>query len=85
MNGELPSKGVEPILVDAKTAAQLCSVSLRTWRRMESAAEVPDPIRLSGRVVRYRLDELTAWTLASCPPRGEWRKIRNQGSMRRTK
>ncbi|HWL10231.1 MAG TPA: hypothetical protein VNQ76_17630 [Planctomicrobium sp.] len=80
-----PPAGVVPVLIDAKSAAQLCSVSLRTWRRMESDAEVPDPVRLSVRVVRYRHEELVEWIRAECPPRDAWKKIRNQKSERRAK
>lgn len=65
----------EDPLVDAEGAGQVMGVSGRTWRRWDSAGNVPRPIRI-GRRVRWHIAELRAWVQASCPPRKQWEKSR---------
>lgn len=53
-------------LLTAKGAAELISVSKRTWHRLNSAGKVPAPVRI-GSIVRWNLDELAAWIQMGCP------------------
>ncbi len=60
-----------PALLDARGVAALLSVSVRHVRRMETAGELPRPVRL-GRAVRWRRAELLDWLAAGCPDRVTW-------------
>lgn len=59
------------LLVDARTAARICSVSLTTWRKLNSIGKTPEGIKLGRRVLWNRL-ELERWVNARCPSREEW-------------
>lgn len=74
-----------PILITAATAAQLCAVSLRTWRRFEAEGTVPSPVSVGGRLKRYRRAEVVAWAEAGCPFRQQWESFRQVEQRRRTK
>jgi excisionase family DNA binding protein len=63
--------GPTPILVDARQAAELLGIGLRTIRAMDAAGKLPSPVRVSN-CVRWRLSELHAWTEAGCPDRETW-------------
>lgn len=60
------------ILVGAETAAAMCEVSVRTWRRLVSAGKVPRPVCIGGRIKRWNREELEGWIAAGCPSRREW-------------
>ncbi len=72
-------------LITAEAAAQLCDVSLRTWRRLEAEGMVPKPVRLAGRIKRYRRGELLAWMEAGCPAGEQWENIRQVEQRRRAR
>ena len=74
-----------PVLVAADKAAQLCGVSLRTWRRFESEGLIPAPVMVGGRIKRYRRTEMLAWVEAGCPSREQWANIRQVEQRRRAK
>jgi len=59
------------LLVSARTAAAMCSKSLRTWRTWDAAGWIPRPVRI-GRSTLWRVDELQQWVSADCPRREEW-------------
>ena len=65
----------ESLLLDAKAAAGLCAVSLRTWWSLHSAGRVPVPVRL-GRRTLWRRVEIVAWVAAGCPARDRWQAVR---------
>lgn len=67
-----PSNLVEALLLDARAAAQLLAVSESTLWKLHSSGRIPNPMRLGGRVVRWRREELEAWVRAGCPPRERW-------------
>ena len=69
-----PPQGVDDalLLVPGKVAAQLVSVSLPTWTRMDAAGKVPSPVRLSKGCVRWRVSDLRLWVDLKCPPRSEF-------------
>jgi predicted DNA-binding transcriptional regulator AlpA len=60
-----------PLLVRARTAAQMCGKSLRTWRTWDAAGLIPRPVRI-GRSTLWRIVELEAWAAAGCPRRVVW-------------
>jgi hypothetical protein len=66
-----------PLLVDAKQASKMLSISPRHVAGMHSSGRLgPLPIAL-GRRRLWRVAELVAWVLAGCPRREIW--IRLQG------
>ena len=64
--------GPDPLLVDAKQAAQLYGVSPATWHRMVSAGRTPAPVRPSPGTVRWRLSDLREHIALGCPGRKEF-------------
>lgn len=60
--------GIEPVLVDAKTAAATCGVSRSTWLAWDAAGLNPQPVRIVGRVL-WAVDDLRRWAAAGCPGR----------------
>lgn len=71
-----PADAAGPILVDARRAAALIGVGLRTLRTMDAAGKMPAPVRLSHGCVRWRLAELLDWAEAGCPDRETWSRLR---------
>lgn len=54
-----------PLLLTAKQAAQMCGMSLRTWRRKDAAGQVPAAVLVGGGPTkRLRVDELSQWCKA---------------------
>lgn len=56
----------EPLLVTALEFARLLQISLRTLWRLNSAGDVPSPVRLGG-AVRWRRAEVVHWIDEGCP------------------
>lgn len=57
-----PSSTLESAqLVDMRKAASLCGISVRTAWRLLSAGTFPKPIRLSERLVRWRVGDIVSW------------------------
>src|SRR5260370_40179947 len=59
-------RGQRSLLVPARTAAEMCGKSLRTWRTWDAAGWIPRPVRI-GRSTLGRVDELREWVDAGCP------------------
>lgn len=59
------------LLIDAKTFAQLLSISSRTLSRLIDLKAIPQPVNL-GRLIRWRLSEVLEWIEADCPPQRNW-------------
>lgn len=59
------------LLLDKKQTANLLRLSARTVDSMTGQKRMPEPVRL-GKSVRWRYDELKAWTEAGCPPQRSW-------------
>lgn len=74
---DAPLDASQPILVDARRAAVLLGVGLRTLRTMDAAGRMPAALRLSPGCVRWRLAELHEWVATGAPPRAEWAAIRD--------
>lgn len=67
---------IEPLLLDATTAAGLCGVSRRTWFSWQSCGAIPAAVLRRGRVVRWRREEIEAWVAAGCPARDRWQAMK---------
>lgn len=68
-----PLSQPERLLIDAKEAARLLSLSKSTLYSCLSAGMLPKPVRL-GRSVRWSLEELRDWVRAGCPPNERWER-----------
>jgi len=66
---------ISPLLLDAKQAAALISVSPATWHRMVSSGKVPAPVKLSAGCVRWRGADLESWIAEGCPVRKTWQAL----------
>jgi len=76
-----------PLLVDAREAGRLCSVSRSLWLSLHGQGRVPRPVCL-GRRMLWSIAELRSWIAAGCPPRDRWEASRvleagTRGSRRR--
>jgi predicted DNA-binding transcriptional regulator AlpA len=65
-------------LIDMKTVARLMKVAQRTAYRFLSMGAMPKPLRLSGKVVRWRADEIRSWIENGCPPQDRWEEMRDR-------
>ena len=72
----------EPILLDAKGAAALLAVGKTHLYGLLASGRLPRPVRL-GRAVRWRADELRAWTAAGCPSAERWELLQQVPAGRR--
>ena len=82
--GKIPENA--GLLIDADTTAQLISISQRTLYRLVDDKAIPQPVRLSGRLIRWRLGELLEWIEAGCPHTKHWTynpTQRQQGKQRK--
>lgn len=79
---QAPHAADVPLLLRARDAAAACGVSSATWWRWAAAGRCPAPLRI-GSTVRWRRDELLAWTGAGCPDRAKWQAMNAQPSGRR--
>lgn len=68
--GKLPEHA--GLLIDADTTSQLMGISQRTLHRLIAEKAIPEPVRISGRLLRWRLAELLEWIEAGCPHRKYW-------------
>jgi predicted DNA-binding transcriptional regulator AlpA len=67
---------LRPVLVDAKIAAAMFSVSRSSWWSWHSSGRCPAPIVLHGRTL-WRVSELRRWAAAGCPSRQAWFAMRS--------
>jgi excisionase family DNA binding protein len=51
-------------LLTVQEVAEMLSISVRQTWRLASAGTIPAPVRLSGRIVRWRLADLAAFVSA---------------------
>jgi len=68
--GKLPEDS--GALIDTDTTAKLLGIAGRTLEKLVASQSVPSPIRISGRIVRWRLTELLEWIEAGCPHPKHW-------------
>ena len=60
------------LLVDAKALAGILSVSVATIWRMDASGKLPNAVRPSPGVKRWRREEIQEWVGAGCPCRKDW-------------
>jgi len=60
------------VLIDTKVTAKLLNVSARTLYRLDQVQAVPEPVRIAGKLTRWRLAEILEWIDSNCPPRQAW-------------
>jgi predicted DNA-binding transcriptional regulator AlpA len=65
-------------LIDLKTLARLMNVAQRTVYAFLSERAIPKPIHISGRLTRWRADEIRSWIESGCPPQDEWEQMRER-------
>lgn len=61
------------LMVDTKTTAKLLNVSQRSLSRLDDLKAIPEPTRIGGTFIRWRLAEILAWMDATCPFRNDWK------------
>jgi predicted DNA-binding transcriptional regulator AlpA len=67
---------LEPLLLNAKQAAQVLGISRSKLYSMHSAGLLPMPIILGQGSIRWSVEELKNWTRAGCPSRQRWETIK---------
>lgn len=67
-----------PLLFPGPVAARLCSLSPRTWAKLNAAGKVPRALTVGRRRLWVRA-ELERWVEAGCPNRESWEALRQQG------
>ena len=55
-----------PLLLSIKSLAHKLGVCERTIRTMRSVGEIPEPLKVRGRVL-WKFEEIQAWVNAGCP------------------
>ena len=63
-----PQLVVEPVLVNAATAAAMSGVSLRHWWALDAAGKTPTSVCL-GRRRCWHVRTIEAWAAGGCPAR----------------
>jgi predicted DNA-binding transcriptional regulator AlpA len=75
---ESQQQGGEDGLIDVRALARLLGIGVRTAFRMTSSGQLPRPIRISGKITRWRLDEVRSWMDGGCPPQHRWEQVRDR-------
>ena len=76
MNSAAPTAVyVPPLLASARRLAAMLDVSEEMVRKMNDAAELPEPVKL-GRCVRWRLSDIEAWLDLGRPGRKQFMEIK---------
>jgi predicted DNA-binding transcriptional regulator AlpA len=65
-----------PLLVSAKTLAVLLSVSEATIWRWDSGGRLPQAVKPSPGVKRWRREEIREWIDVGCPCRKDWEAMK---------
>jgi len=75
MTAETSNK-IKPVLVDAKTAAQVCGIGLTLWKELTATGRNPQPIKLNSKVL-WSTRQLEIWAVNGCPSRDSelWQEI----------
>lgn len=72
MKSEMKTHPVfEPLALAGRAAAKLFGISLRTWRRHDSAGRIPLGYKLGGRKL-WRASDLNLWAEWGFPDRVEF-------------
>lgn len=71
----MPAVETEKLLVNAKEAAALLSISVAKLWALNAAGQLPAPVRLACRRTLWSLAELKSWARHGCPSRIRWALI----------
>jgi hypothetical protein len=78
-----PGQLVEPLLVDARQAAALLSISLATFWRWDCSGTLgPRGFKRGGKRL-WPLAELRTWVREGCPDRPTWEVLQASGNGRK--
>ena len=70
----------EVLLVGAVGAAQMCGLSERTWRKLDSQGLLPRAIHV-GRRRLWAVDDLRRWSSLGCPSREVFEEQKRKGRL----
>jgi excisionase family DNA binding protein len=74
----------DKLLLSAEEVAGLLGFSVRHVRRLDSADQLPAPVRPGGgRAVKWRREDIEGWVAAGCPDRRTWEALRKAHAGRR--
>ncbi len=62
----MKSETMTPFLVDAKTAAKLCGVSLSLFYELKATGQAPQPVKLNSKSL-WCYAQLKLWADNGCP------------------
>ena len=65
-------------LIDSSSVARLLNISRRTLARLMSEGAIPEPVRITNKIVRWRVEELREWIECDCPNRKQWEDMRRR-------
>ncbi len=68
---------LEPLLVRAKQAAEICSISPRKWADLQAQGKLP-PCHKLGRCKVWRLNDLKLWVDYNFPNREQFQNLKNK-------
>ncbi len=74
VTGSISLSTVNKLVVSAKEAAELLSISRAQFCKLHSSGKVPLPVPLGQRCPRWRVDELRDWLAAGAPDRATWER-----------
>ena len=71
----LNGNGVVTGLISAESLAKRLEISLRSVWRYRSQGRLPEPVRIGGGVLRWRVREVDEWIQQGCPTLEEWNSL----------
>lgn len=71
-----------PLMLTAAQVGEQLGVSAREIRRMNLQGDLPEPLKMGHKKVRWRRDELVAWIGAGCPDRDAWLRHAGQAAQK---
>jgi predicted DNA-binding transcriptional regulator AlpA len=67
---------IQPLAIDAKTAAAANGVSRSQWWKLHTMGRIPAPVYLGTRKPVWIVKELEEWAAAGMPGREAWEKLK---------
>ena len=71
---ETSELGARPMLLSARSIAELLDMSVSSWHRLVAAGKTPRPIKLNGST-RWRANDLETWVALGCPIRDTFEEL----------
>lgn len=72
---------LEPLMIDAKTACRICSVSERLWYTLISTGQAPPSVKLGGRRL-WKLSTVRQWVEWDLPNIDRFKILSEQGAQK---